>query len=497
MSLAAEVKRLERQVAELVESRSSGRTPADLRDYHDRPIEFMREVLHFGPWSKQEDIARAILTSKRTVVRGFHGAGKDAVLGALMLWAAYARGMLVLVLSATERQVLGQTWKELSNRWRGGDLTGQLLTSELRIAGEARIIAMPTGSVSNLTGWHDPNGVLVAISEGQGEQVEANAFDAAIANAVDDASRVLVMGNPVKPAGRFYEVSRKSTWKAIRISAFDHPNIVEGRVVIAGGPSPTWPEEMAAEYGVGSPWYVGRVLAEFPETSIDALIQRAWLDAAAERWRERMLPIERMREKVTLALDVAGPGVDQNMLGIVQGKLLRGFESWREADLMKTARHVRVRQQALGMVRMWEPEPLVVVDVNGLGLGAYDRIRELKGRAMDFNGSFRTKGDWRINTDRFLNLRAAAYWNLRELLSKGEAALPDDPELFEELLATEWTTTPGGGLIQIADKRDIRSAIGRSPDKSDCASMGLMPGSGREVSVGHFTIAHGYVAIGD
>jgi hypothetical protein len=253
-----------------------------------------------------------------------------------MLYAAYVRGMLVLAISATERQLLGQLWREVGNRF-SARLPGQLYNSDLRINGEKRVIAMTSGSVSNLTGWHDPAGVFIAISEAQGEQVEDAAFDAAIANAVDDASRIVVVGNPVKAEGRFHEVSNKATWHAIEISAFDHPNVREGRVVIPGGPAPTWPAEMAAEFGEDSPWYISRVLGRFPPAgSVDSLLRSEWLEAAYQL--HETTPNTFTRNPVpVVALDVARSlDRDESVASVAQGARLHEVHAWRSRDLVDT-----------------------------------------------------------------------------------------------------------------------------------------------------------------
>ena len=174
----------------------------------------------------------------------------------------------------------------------------------------------------------DLDGVFIAISEAQGEQVEAAAFDAAIANAVDDASRVMVAGNPTRPSGRFFEVSRKASWHAIKMSAFDHSNIREGRVVIPGGPSPTWPQEMANEYGAESAWYTARVLANFPETGIDSLVQRAWIDRAVERWESGAFAKAAGNSAARLVADIARGGADRTCVGTIRGPLIEHPELW-------------------------------------------------------------------------------------------------------------------------------------------------------------------------
>lgn len=292
MSSHREVQRLREEVdALLAKHEHRGRridflryapVAGDIAQSTNRALLFMKKHLGFEPWDKQVEVIASFLEHKRTVARGAHSMGKDATLAPLMLYAAYCMRMLVIAISATERQLLGQLWREVSDRF-GPDLPGELYRSDLLIGGKRRIIAMTSGSVSNLTGWHDPHGVFVAISEGQGESVEATAFDAAMANATDDLSKVVVVGNPVVASGRFYEVSQKRTWNAVRISAFDHPNIKQGRIIIPGGPSPDWPQEVAEEYGIDSAYYTGRVLAEFPMSAFDSLIPRAWLDAAVGR----------------------------------------------------------------------------------------------------------------------------------------------------------------------------------------------------------------------
>ena len=144
---------------------------------------------------------------------------QEWVAGQMAVWAAYCRRMLVLIVSATELQVVGQTMKEVRAAWRAAGAVGQLFTRSVRIGSEDRIIALTGGSsIDSLTGWHDPNGVFVIISEAQGERLEDSAYDAALAVATDDLSRVLVMGNPTRPSGRFYEVCQRDHWAEHHVS---------------------------------------------------------------------------------------------------------------------------------------------------------------------------------------------------------------------------------------------------------------------------------------
>ncbi len=73
---------------------------------------------------------------------------------------------------------------------------------------------------------------------------------------------------------------------------------------------------------------------------------------------------------------------------------------------------------------------------------------------------------------KFRNVRALAYWRLREALDPvtgDNLALPPDPELEADLKAPKWSLTTGGILIE--SKEDIQERIGRSPDCGDAVAL--------------------------
>ena len=65
---------------------------------------------------------------------------------------------------------------------------------------------------------------------------------------------------------------------------------------------------------------------------------------------------------------------------------------------------------------------------------------------------------------------------LREALdpaSNQKLALPDDPELIEELLAMTWEEQ--SSRIKVIPKKDLMQLIGRSPDKADALVLASLP----------------------
>lgn len=470
----------------IIAEHGNARDAKDLTKYRGRPLDFIREELNYTLYDKQIEVVLSFEKYKKTAVRGCHGAGKDAVLGPIALYAAYCLEMLVLITSATESQLLDQTFREVGMRFNDSKLPGTLYTADLRINGTKRILCRTSGSVSNLTGYHDAKGVCVLISEAQGEQTEAAAFDAADANTTDDLSKIVVVGNPISPEGRFFEINRKRTWNAIRISAFDHPNIKQGRMVIPGGPAPTWPAEMAEEYGTDSPWYVARVLGQFPDVGIDNLIRRSWIENAVSLWQEKRFAVQTSALLPWVVADIARGGPDLTCIGVIRGDqgaaVLDTLETSSEPDTMKTADTLLTRSRELGFYRLAIKRPnegdliraqvpLVVDDV-GVGGGCVDRCRQLQGNVLPFNGAHKsTVIDPRTQQEKYANLRAESYFAVRDALRDGRLALPDDRKMEEELLAIQYSTNAAGRLI-VEPKLDIRKRLRRSPDRADVAAMG-------------------------
>ena len=201
--------------------------------------------------------------------------GKNFATADFMVWWM-AIGGGVVYMAPTDRQ-LGIGMAELGRALRGSGLPFDRFQRKVKVGGEDRLQAYTSNSADSLRGFHHARGLLVVIDEGQGQSVEAVAYDAAFSCATGEGDRILVLGNPAHPGGRFHAISKASNWHAIKIPAFEHPNIVEGRTVIPGGPAPDWPEQIAPEYGRDSPFYTAFVEAEFPEQgSIDSLLTPKW-----------------------------------------------------------------------------------------------------------------------------------------------------------------------------------------------------------------------------
>jgi len=392
----ARLDRLGRELGELLEEHEVGLGVGapECKRYRNDPVGF---DLWGGrePEDFQQDIMRAVHEGRYVAVRGGNGVGKDWLLGSLAIWAAFARRMLVLVISATERQAINQSMMEVFSAWRshqqaGHRLQGRFFRASLRVGGEDRIIALTGGSsVDALGGWHCAAGVLVLVSEAQGEALEKSVYEAFDAVTTTEGSRVLVQGNPVRPHGPFYDIHQRKSWRRFEVSVLDTPNVVAGKMVHPAFPAPDWPGLMVEEHGEDSPWYVARVLAKFPTSATDSLIRLELLEAAAgeahvaELVAEVTLGSENVDWKghahhtthAILGVDIAREGSDKTAVIVRRGPVLWELHRWRETDVIENARRI------VGVVRKLIAEGVgvshCVIDETSMGGGVHDELLRL------------------------------------------------------------------------------------------------------------------------
>ena len=158
-----------------------------------------------------------------------------------------------------------------------------------------------------------------------------------------------------------------------------------------------------------------------------------------------------------LGLDVASFGDDSTVLSYRYGSAVMWIQKrskLKQSEIVGWASSVF---QSVGA-------DAIVVDSIGVGRGVYERLVDTGVLVIDGNVGF--KAD---NFNTYHNKRAEIYFRLSEAI-KGGLEIPDNIELAQELLATEYEHTESG-RAKIVKKDQIKELLGRSPDIADSIAL--------------------------
>jgi hypothetical protein len=496
----------------VIEEHSAPARVIDLERYRNDPVAFAIEVLRVDLlWEAQRQHLRAVAEHPRVAAYGANGCGKTFDDAIIALWWVYCRNGLVVATSAREGQLKEQFMRDVKILFhRAVNLAGELYGLAVRRPENplSGILCVAAGETSRIRGQHAPN-VMVQLQESQG--LEEWVFQAAEMMAVGgDSDRMTVTGNcDLGPVGPFYKACRSSHWRAIRFNAEEHPNVVEGRAVIPGGPTRASLAQRAGDYGVDSGFYISSVKGEFPTDALEGLIKVEWLDDAFANFERGGFITGMQRGRLVLGIDVARSGGDRTVVCTMRGPVITEFQSWRGADLEITSGRVVQIARELGIRKTMRSEPMVETtllqsdigrvlleaqpgcpdesipharravirfDTIGLGSGPYDRLTHERWPTESFNAAAKPVGSDE-DVGRFANRRAQAYWTLRQLLEERCIALPPAfrDDLVRELTVISWAPT-GTGKILIESKADIRARLrGDSPDFADALAIAVAP----------------------
>ncbi len=190
-------------------------------------------------------------------------------------------------------------------------------------------------------------------------------------------------------------------------------------------------------------------------------IPTAWLQAAVDRWKKMDQPEIGL---TAIGVDVARGGDDKTVLAMRHGEWI--------APLVKVAGKDTPTGNSVAqlVINRMTGTAIINVDVIGVGSSVVDQLPFRNVSGVNFGAGTPLMDKSRLLS--FSNVRAAAYWKLREALSPDSGlnlCLPDDRELIADLAAPRWT--PRGGKVFIESKDDIKKRLGRSPDCGDAVVL--------------------------
>lgn len=456
-----------------------------LTEYADHPAEFFADILHTNLWTKQYEVALAVLENRRTAVRSGHKIGKSKLAAGLGCWWTCTRGAARGMLTApTSRQIKKAVWYEVRRYWQQSPELRRLMP-EPAIAPDTGVRWYDGRELFGFSATHaddvsGPGGpeVLVIIDEGPG--VLREVWEA-LQGIRAGGGKVLALGNPTQTSGWFFDAfnGRRKGWSLFDVASTDTPNYIEGRQVIPGLADRDFVQEVIDDYGIDSPQYAVRVAGKFPSTVANAVIGLGLVEGALARWHDE--EITDACAFVDFGVDVARFGDDDSS---VTGR--RGFRTYTPAYFEKEHNikavvngYDAVKLGAVvcscvgALVKPGERIRIKVDTTGGYGeplCAEIDRLKQTKGDdgkpllpehttivRVNFAGSS-------SNPDKYPVLRDELWFGGRDSLKL--CALYPDPKAESELIAPIYALD-AQGRNKVEKKRDTKKRLGRSPDRAD------------------------------
>lgn len=488
---------------------------SNLERYRDRPVEFAKEILGIEYLTKDAiAILESVRDNKITNVQASHGVGKSHLSGSiLVLWWVFAVKGLCITTAPTERQVKQILWSETRksynlNRQKLGGKIGELF---LKADENARAFGF-TARSNNANGFQGVHADYLLLIEDEACGISAEIDEGAESCIVGSNNRLLRIGNPLADGTPFANSCKRSH---IKIPAWSHSNVAwayqqksdgihrikpelrshlfdefgkvldrnrwgknaiaamesylkaNNAIEIKGAISVEWIERAREKYGENSAFWESRIEARFPLDAGQSIVPRRYFLMARNKFdNEKNWEIKLRGFSPRYGLDV-GDGGDPHAIAIWKGSVLQYIRSQPTiGDELDTGR-------AAGMVAgeiTRYGNGAIAVDNIGVGAGS---LAMIKNQGLLARGIF--WGASASDSQRFVNLKAEQFWQLREAMEKGEVAIAPlgdfEDELMEDLANIYYEETPTG-KIKIEDKAKTRQRLGRSPNCGDAAVYG-------------------------
>lgn len=529
----------------LFDDHASGRRKVRaLVEYQTDPLGFLVDVLHIPRqtlvWSENpgyeshewdgtvdplvracDVLAGKVDGKKHVAIEAATGTQKTYTAAGLVLWfLACFEDSLVVTTAPVEKQLKENLWKEIAAHLPAFRRRFPRMQSiDLKIRMRPTIADPVSGTETRQEKW-SAVGWCAGVDAGSESAVRSQGFhaahmlivveefpgmDPAVVTALKNTAVaphniILGLGNPDNQLDPLHQFSELPAVEAIRISAYDHPNVVTGDATrITGATSQGFIDEKRDEYGEDGPLYLSRVRGLSPKESHDALIRHADLVEAARKWDAIMgrtpegKPCEidhELRQRFmaggrkALGCDPANtPNGDRFTWSKWTGAVMTAIEKVQCQDSYEFGERIVALAQAEHIAAQ-----NIGIDNVGVGSGTVNlvrrklkdglRVQALEGGADDpVENVARTDQltaesptGYRLDSNRFANKRTQMAWGLREKLRRGTVAIPRHAQLWRELLAIRYTTE--GGVVQLERKAKIAKRLGCSPDYSDAAMYG-------------------------
>jgi hypothetical protein len=312
--------------------------------------------------------------------------------------------------------------------------------------------------------------------------------------------RLLILENPRAEAGPVYQMVRDGKANVIRISAFNHPNVITGENLIPGAVDREttvrrinqwcrklkeeeipdtecfelpdflvgvvaysqkgipYPPLEAGLYKITDPAFSYMVLGVYPAQSVNQLISKEWTAAARSRWDYYVSKFGEVPPRGAIGvmgMDVAEFGNDLCSCCFRYGSWVAPLITWSGMDPVQSGDKASEE---------YHKRTLYGAAIEGIGVGA-SIAPHMRGKGCNAHTiKVSESATGTTETGEFGLKRDELLWSLREWLRTDTGSmLPPDEDLLEEIHTLTYEIK--NGKIKVMSTDTIRELLKRSPDR--------------------------------
>jgi len=418
-----------------------------------------------GPRQWQRDVMRDIkehLENPETrfmplqlAVASGHGIGKSALISMLSKWAMDTCNDCKIVITAnTESQLRTKTWAEVGKWFRLALNADWFRVNGMGIAStepghekiwRADAVTWSENNTESFAGLHNQgNRILVIMDEAS--NIADKVWEVTEGALTDENTEIIwiAFGNPTRASGRFRDCFYKyrHRWKCKQIDS----RTVEGT-------NKAQIQKWVDDHGEDSDFVKVRVKGQFPSLSAKQFISTADVDAArGKNLRKDQYDFA----PVILSCDPAWEGDDALVIAMRQGLHFKILET-----IPKNDNDIFIANKIARYQDELKADAVFIDGGYGTGIISAGRTMGRHWQIVWFNGASNDPG--------CINKRAEMWNEIKRWLKEG-GSIPDDQELYDDLIAVE-TIPKIEGIIQLESKKDMKARGLPSPNKGDALAL--------------------------
>lgn len=484
-------------------------------EYRDDPVRFGEEVLKESYTDEVKQVMESVRDNAVTIAQSSNAVGKSHCAARIAAWwyKTHHNSQVFMAAAPPESNLRRILWAQLMDiaekhpQVFKSDTVSNLLISRNALSFISGLTIPTSGSEAareaKFSGKHAES-ILFLVDEG--DAVPDECYRGIESCMTGGKARLLVMFNPRAQAGAPYRMVRDGRAHVVRLSAFNHPNVITGKDVYPGAvtrativrrinqwcrplmegesegpgtfPLPgylegvvgisqggqEYPPLRPGIYKIVQPEFSYMCLGEYPSQASNQLISREWILKARERWdkyvseRGETPPVN---VPAVMGLDVGEFGSDANVVCLRYGGYVAQLISWTGVDVQVTADKAAAifKEKGVSSAR---------IDAIGVGAGVQPAMARAGCSAVAIKASSKpTEG---TELGEFVRLRDQLWWACREWLRTDPGSmLPPDERLLEELQVPTYQTD--SGRVKIMKKEIMRELLKRSPDRADALCL--------------------------